>query len=199
MSDVSAESWEKRWADGSYTSRPDASDFLDQWLARIPAGRALDVAAGTGRNARLMARRDFAVCAVEVSPSAVAQGRDLDAAEGLTIDWEVADLTDWDPGIACWDLITVIRYRDAKLWPRLLRSLAPGGWIVVEHHLKTSLSDVGGPREPAFRLDPGELLEAFAPLRVVLYEETVEPADHGPDPTTFVSARFVAVNGSPGW
>ncbi len=199
MSTAEREAWERRWAEGGYTARPDGSPFLASWLDRIPAGRALDVAAGEGRNARLLAAAGFAVTAVDVAPSAVAMGRRAAEEAGLAIEWEVADLDDWDPGEACWDLVAVVRYRNPGLWPRLRRALAPGGWIVVEHHLRTTLPDATGPSDEAFRLAPGELLAAFADLRVVQYSEHVEPSDHPDHGGTFVTARFVAVDGDPGW
>lgn len=196
MSDDERQRWDERYATGEYVPRSAPSPFLVEWLPRIPVGRALDVATGTGRHALQLAEAGFEVDAVDISEVAVERARRSADERGLQVDWHVADLdADPLPG-ADYDLITVLRYRNEQLWPRLRDALAPDGWILVEHHLQTHL-DVRGPSNPAFRLAPGELLTAFPGLRTVHYDERVEPADDGSG--RFVIARFAACGGDPGW
>lgn len=197
MSDEERERWDRRYAEGDYVPRTEPTPFLVEWLDRIPVGRALDVATGTGRNALALAEAGFEVDAVDISEVAIERARAEAEARGLDVHWVVADLeTAPLPGEA-YDLVTVLRYRDPDLWPRLVAALAPDGWIVVEHHLRTHRDDVVGPSEDAFRLAPGELLEAFTGLRIVHYSESVEPTDSGD--ARFVIARVVACAGDPGW
>jgi protein-L-isoaspartate O-methyltransferase len=189
--------WDRRYATGEYEPRTRPAPFLLGWLDRLPVGRALDVATGTGRNALALAEAGFEVDAVDISAVAIDRARAEAEQRGLAVRWHVADLdTGTLPG-AGYDLITVVRYRNRELWPRLVAALSPGGWILVEHHLQTSRADVVGPSDAAFRLAPGELLEAFGDLRIVLYTEQVEPTDDGEG--TFVIARLVACAGDPGW
>jgi tellurite methyltransferase len=189
--------WDRRYATGEYVARAPPSPFLLEWLDRIPVGRALDVATGTGRNALALADAGFEVAAVDISAVALDRARAEGEERGLPVDWILADLDDEAlPGDG-YDLIAVLRYRNPDLWPRLAAAMAPGGWIVIEHHLRTSREDVVGPSDDAFRLAPGELLEAFRDLRVVHYSESVEPADDGE--ALFVIARLVACAGDPGW
>jgi hypothetical protein len=107
----------------------------------------------------------------------------------------VADLDELDMGSSFYDLITVIRYVNRPMWPRLLHALTKDGWLLIEHHLKTNLA-VDGPQSSEFRLDPQELLPAFADLRIVHYSEIVETEDSG---ATVALARLVACKGNPGW
>ena len=196
MSEEDRRRWDRRYAEGGYTPRTAASPLLTRWLDHVPRGRALDLATGTGRNAIHLAEHGFDVTAIDVS--AVAIDRARAAAGGLEVDWRVADLDEVDLG-GPWDLVSVMRYRDVDLWPRVAASLAPDGWVLVEHHLQTSL-DVAGPTTDAFRVAPGELLAAFGHLRVVHYEEVVESSDLPALPDAwFVTARIVAVNGNPGF
>jgi tellurite methyltransferase len=189
--------WDQRYATGEYVPRTAPSPFLIDWLDRIPVGRALDVATGTGRNALALAEAGFDVEAVDISAVAIDRARQKAERRGLAVRWTVADLdTDPLPGNDH-DLVTVVRYRNPELWPRLAAALAPDGWLLVEHHLRTHRSDVAGPSDDAFRLEPGELLAAFGDLRVVHYAEVVEPNDDGS--ATFVLARLVACAGDPGW
>lgn len=197
MSDDERTRWDERYASGSYRPRTDPTPFLLDWLGRIPRGRALDVATGTGRNALALAAAGFDVDAVDVSPVALERAAAEADRRDLAVRWHAADLdTDPLPGEG-YDLITVLRYRNEALWPRLAAALAPDGWVVVEHHLRTTLPDAGGPSSPDFRLRPGELLEAFGHLRIVHHDERVEPDDAGDG--RFVIARLVACAGDPGW
>ena len=197
MSEDERAKWDDRYATGDYVPRTRPSPFLLDWLGRIPVGRALDVATGTGRHALALAEAGFSVDAVDISAVAIDRARAEAQRRGLDVHWTVADLdTDPLPG-AGYDLVTVLRYRNPDLWPRLVRALAPDGWILVEHHLRTSLADVVGPGDDRFRLAPGELLEVLGVLRVVHYTEVVEPADRGEG--RYVLARAVACAGDPGW
>lgn len=189
--------WDLRYATGDYIPRRHPTPFLLEWLDRIPSGRALDVATGTGRNALALARAGFDVDAVDISAVAVDLARAQALQEGVEVNWVVADLdTAVLPGDN-YNLITVLRYRNPQLWPRLEAALAPDGWILIEHHLRSVRDDVAGPGDDAFRLAPGELLEAFGDLRVVFYSESLEPTDDGE--ALFALARVVACAGNPGW
>lgn len=188
--------WNRRYAEGEYVPRSAPAPFLEEWLGRIPPGRALDVACGTGRNALRLAEAGFDVDAVDISEVAIARAEATAAERNLPVRWHVSAMDDFVIARGAYQLITVIRYRNRSLWPRLAEGLAPDGWILVEHHLKSPL-DVAGPSTPEFRLDPGELLEAFGALRIVWYAETVEAAE--PDSGRYALARLVACSGDPGF
>lgn len=195
MSEAEREKWDQRYASGDYVPRSWPSPFLEGWLDRFPKGRALDVACGAGRNAIYLAEAGFDVDAVDISEVAIGQGRAEAERRGLDLNWLVSDLDDLHLPAGTYDLITVIRYVNKALWPRLVEALAAGGWLLVEHHMKSSAL-VDGPPSPEFRLDPQELLEAFRPLRIVFYEEVVEEG-RGEGP--YALQRLVAVNGDPGF
>ena len=188
--------WDGRYRRGEYVPRSHPSPFLVEWLARIPAGLALDIACGAGRNSFALAEAGFSVEAIDISNTAIDMARQTAAERSLSINWHVSNIREFHLPAATYNLITVFRYRDPQLWPRLIESLAPDGWILVEHHMKTTL-DVAGPTTPEFRLDPQELLCAFDSLRIVHYTEQVEPADQPAH--QFVIARIAACNGDPGW
>jgi SAM-dependent methyltransferase len=194
MSEAERDEWDRRYAAGDYRPRSWPSPFLEGWLGRIPAsGRALDVACGAGRNALRLAEAGFDVDAVDISAVAVEQARAEAQRRGLEVRWHVADLDDLAVAEGRYRLITVIRYRNRSLWPRLVTALAPDGWLLAEHHFRTSAA-VDGPSD-TFRLEPGELLEAFGGLRVLLYEEAIETDRDG---STFALQRIVACSGDPG-
>ncbi len=196
MTEAERQRWDARYASGDYQARPFPSPLLTEWLPRLPGGHALDVATGTGRNALALAEAGYDVHAVDVSAVAIGRARSEADRRGVQVRWEVADLDELALAAGSYDLVTVFRYRNPELWPRLVEALAPDGWIVVEHHLRTTL-DAAGPEDPAFRLEPQELLRVFGELRVIRYEETLEPGD---DPAqTYALARLVACKGDPGF
>ncbi|NNF53067.1 MAG: class I SAM-dependent methyltransferase [Acidimicrobiales bacterium] len=192
--------WDERYSTGSYQPRPAASPFLESWITRLPVGRSLDLACGAGRNALRLAEAGQRVDAVDISSAGVEMARAEAARRGLDVTWVVADLDTFQLETAAYDLITVIRYANPELWPRVAESLAPNGWLLVEHHMQTE-RDVLGPTDSRFRLQPQELLDAFSSLRIIFYEEAIEPADHPADcgQGMYAVVRLVACNGDPGF
>lgn len=188
--------WDRRYAEGDYQPRKEPSPLLEEWLGSIPVGRALDVACGAGRNALRLAEAGFDTEGIDISGVAIERARREARRRGLSVAWRVADLDEAEIAPAAYDLVTVFRYVNRPLWPRLRSALAPDGWIIIEHHLQTEL-EVGGPSTPEFRLAPQELLEAFAALRIISYSELLEPGDQAG--STFALVRLVACNGNPGW
>jgi SAM-dependent methyltransferase len=196
MSETERENWDRRYAEGDYQPHTEPAPFLEEWLNRLPTGRALDVACGTGRNALRLAEVGYATEAVDISEVAIERARSEADRRGLTIEWRRADLDEIELPEARYDLITVIRYVNPDLWPRLVAALSLNGAVLIEHHLQTE-AVVDGPQSPDFRLRPQELLAAFRDLRIVYYSETLEPADR-PN-ATFALARMVAYQGHTSW
>ena len=196
MSEDERRIWDDRYSSGDYQPRPAAGPFLEAWIERLPAGRALDVACGAGRHAMRLAEVGLAVDALDVSTVAIDMARTEAASRDVQVNWVVADLDHHALSAGSYNVITVIRYVNRSLWPRLVDALAPGGWLLVEHHMKTD-ADVDGPSSPEFRLEPQELLRAFGSLRVLLYEETITEGDR--PGRHHALERLVAVKEGPGW
>ena len=71
------------------------NQFAAAELADLTPGRALDLAAGEGRNSVWLAERGWSVTAVDFSRVGLEKGRKLSAARGVgdsQVDWVVADL-----------------------------------------------------------------------------------------------------------
>lgn len=58
----------------------------------LPAGRALDVGCGTGRQAVYLARRGWRVTGVDLVDAALARARQRSAREGVEVDWVRGDV-----------------------------------------------------------------------------------------------------------
>ena len=196
MAESDREKWDRRYAEGSYRSRTHPSPFLQERLPDLPRGRALDLACGAGRNALCLAEAGYEVEAVDISGVAIERGRTAARDRRLEVQWRVADLDDFDPPPARYDLITVIRYTNRAMMERLPEGLIEGGMLLVEHHLLTS-EPVAGPTSRDFRLAPNELIDLYhRRLRVLFHDERISP---DPDGQRVALVRFLGCRGSPGF
>jgi len=145
------------------------SAWVSEWVAWIrPGGTVLDVACGAGRHARLLARLGFEVEAVDRDAALFA-----DPPAGVTL--SQADLEDgpWPYAGREFAGIVVANYLHRPLLPVLVGALEPGGMLIYETFARGN-ERFGKPSNPAFLLEPGELLEAVrGKLRVVAYEDRV--------------------------
>ena len=59
------EKWNRKYRERRFSEVP--SEIVQRYWGRAPAGRALDLACGTGRNACFLAARSFQVDALDIS------------------------------------------------------------------------------------------------------------------------------------
>ena len=136
------------------------------------SGRALDVACGHGRHALWLAEQGYEVFAVDRAAAAVEAVNAAGRERGLAIAASVRDLEADDRGLAVapFDIVVVVHYLHRPLFPRLIDAVAPGGVLVYETFTREQASR-GRPANPAFLLEPGELVRLVAPLRVLIERE----------------------------
>jgi SAM-dependent methyltransferase len=165
------------------------NSFLVAVTKGLKRGRSLDVGMGQGRNTIYLAQQGWDSVGFDPADKAVAAAREQAAKLGVKITTQVARAEDFDWGDARWDLI-VMSYVGAREYAaNVLRALRPGGMVVVEgfHRDATKTRSIGG----AVVFDTNELLQLFAPLRVVRYEDTDSVGDFGQFDTRIV--RMAAV------
>ncbi|MEX2290236.1 MAG: class I SAM-dependent methyltransferase [Mycobacteriales bacterium] len=87
-----AEDWDNRYAAAQqWSDEPNA--LAASLLANVPAGRALDVAAGEGRMSLWLVSRGWTVTALDFSPVGLQRGQQRAQERGLQIDWQVGEDT----------------------------------------------------------------------------------------------------------
>jgi SAM-dependent methyltransferase len=148
-----------------------------QWLTGnahlLPeAGTALDVACGSGRHALWLAGQGLQTTAVDRSAERVRALNDEARRRALPV---VADEMDLEGGAvrlppSTFDVVVVVHYLHRPLFPDLIRTLRPGGVLVYETFTRAQAAR-GKPTNPAFLLEPGELLELVRPLQVLAARE----------------------------
>lgn len=143
------------------------------------AAGALDLACGTGRHARWLARRGWEVTGVDSSPGglevAARAAQDQGVASRCT--WRVADARTWEPAAPA-GLVVVAFVALPELVERVAGWLAGGGRLVVVGHAQANAErGVGGPRDPRLLHDAAALRDAArsSGLRVRLAAEVDRP------------------------
>ena len=160
----------------------DASPWVRRWSHLVPADAAvLDVACGSGRHVRWFANRGCRVTAVDRDAAALEPLRDI--AEVVAADIEGGP---WPLAGRRFDAIVCTNYLWRPLLPILIDAVANRGVLLYETFAAGN-ETVGKPSNPAFLLQPGELLAAVGALRVIGYEDGFVEA-----PARFVQ-RVVAV------
>jgi len=140
--------------------------FLVEHASLLAPGRTLDLAAGSGRNAVFLASRGHRVLAVDVSREALKTVRQ----RAPTIDSAQVDLDHPCFRPASVDNVVCVNFLDRRLFPEILRWIRPGGVLLYDTFLIDQCA-VGHPRNPAFLLERGELLERLSGERVLRYRE----------------------------
>ena len=143
------------------------SPWVQRWASSIrPGGVVLDVAAGSGRHARWLARMGFEVEAVDRDAKLFADPPG--AVRLVEADIEAGP---WPYAGRRFDGIVVANYLHRPLMALLVDSLEPGGMLIYETFARGH-ERFGKPSNPDFLLAPGELLEAVrGKLRVIAYED----------------------------
>jgi len=150
------------------------------WVERhagliCPKGEVLDLACGNGRHAQYLASLDKHVTAVDVDISRVTA---LAGDHRIEIIEANLEQDAWPLGERKFDAIIVVNYLYRPHFPSLIQALRDGGVLIFDTFARGN-EKFGRPRNPAFLLEPGELLAVFSPsLTVVAYEFGVinEPA-----------------------
>jgi SAM-dependent methyltransferase len=148
---VDADAWNERYRGTELMWSAGPNQFAEAELADLPPGRAVDLAAGEGRNAIWLARRGWQVTAVDFSQVALDKGRRI--AGDLPVAWVCADATTWRED-ASYD-VSLLAYLQLPAADRraahrnAFAALRTGGTLLVVAHDSTNLAEgTGGPPDP---------------------------------------------------
>ena len=187
--------WDERFRRGDYPQDPQPSPVLRHYVSEFPEGRALDLATGTGRNAVFLAEAGYEVDAVDRSREGLRITCERAADRGVEhrIHPIQADLTSYDYPVAHYDVITISFYRAIDRFSDIKEAIRPGGYLFVEHHLRSTESTPSGPRSDRYRFAANELLHSCLDFTVLYYDEATEER---PEDRRRANARIVARNTS---
>ena len=187
---MDAEAWDERYAGRELVWSAEPNQFVAAEVGGLTPGRALDLAAGEGRNAIWLARRGWQVTAADFSQVALDKGRRV--AGEMSVRWVCADATTWSEPTA-YDLVLVAYLQlPAEQRRAAVRasydSLRVGGTLLLVAHDSTNLTEgTGGPQDPAVLMTADDVLGdldglAFELARAERVARTVGDG-HGEEPT----------------
>ena len=180
--------WDERFSTDTYIFGTRPNVFLESNKALFKPGmRVLAVADGEGRNGIWLAQQGCEVLSVDVSPVAIEKARKLAAERGARLQFECADLMDWDWPEEGFDAVVCIFIQFAspdereRLFGGFWRTLKPGGLLLMEGYgVKQLQYKSGGPgkREHLYTIDM--LRGAFADWDMESLQEYEAELDEGP-------------------
>jgi len=148
------------------------SPFLREHLALLPRGPVLELAIGEGHNAIFLAQQGFSVTGIDISEVAVAHALQVARQAGITIEAHVMDLRGATLPVAAYSVVACFYYLQRDLFPQIIAALKPGGMVVYETYT-IEQARYGHPTNPAYLLQPNELLQVFKGLRVRVYRDLI--------------------------
>jgi dihydroneopterin aldolase len=178
------------------TGDPAPSPFVAQHLHRLPKGRALDVACGSGRHALYLAAHGFEVEAIDRDSESLARLSTAAAQRHLShltvrqvdLDRITEERPEFPPHT--YDAIVVCFYLHRPLFPWLIEALKPQGVLLYETFTIDNYVRYRHPRRWEFCLAQNELLRLTSALRVLSYDEGEH--DGGPGMGSVFTAQLMA-------
>jgi SAM-dependent methyltransferase len=172
---MDARGWDERYAGREYVWDVAPNRFVEEHIADLTPGTAIDLAAGEGRNAVWLARQGWDVIAVDFSQVGLEKARRLAQEHGVEdrVRTTQADALTYVP-LQPVDLV-VVAYLQLSPEPRrtILEHAAswlrPGGTLLVVAHDRSNVEHGhGGPSDPAHCYEVDSTVAALGGLEVTL-------------------------------
>jgi SAM-dependent methyltransferase len=186
--DDAREFWDERFATDTYIFGTEPNVFLASHKALFKPGmRVLAVADGEGRNGVWLAQQGCEVLSIDVSPIAIDKARKLAQQRGVQVQFECANLMDWDWPQGSFDVVICIFIQFASpaerkvLFEGFATALKPGGVLLLEGYgVKQLQYTSGGPGKVAHLYTLEMLRDAFADWQIDELREYEAVLDEGP-------------------
>jgi SAM-dependent methyltransferase len=191
--------WDERYAVDELVWTAEPNRFLVAEVDGVTPGRALDLACGEGRNAVWLAEHGWAVTGVDFSAVGLDKARRLADARQVSVQWERADITEYESPAEGFDLVIVMYLHLPEssrrtAFRRAADAVAPGGTLLVVGHDRTNPTEGwGGPKDAAVLYGSADVVVDVEGLDVVKAERVRRPvqADDGERTAIDVLVRAV--------
>lgn len=188
---MDASDWNERYAADDLVWSQTPNQFVEHSLGSLTPGRALDLAAGEGRNALWLASLGWHVTALDFAQAGLDKGRSVESASDHPVAWVCADALTWSPPMEQ-DLVLIAYLQlpseqRCTAIRRAWSALAVGGTFFLVAHDSTNLTEgTGGPQSAEVLMTAEDILtdlteQAFEVVQTERVARSVEPG-HGHDP-----------------
>ena len=166
--------WDQRYSATEYVFGTDPAAFLVRHADLLePGSETLVVADGEGRNSVYLASQGLKVTAMDVSEVGVRKARQLASDRGVTLDFQVADILDWDWTPDAYDIVVAVSIqflnpqKRSTVFHGMQRTLRPGGRLLLHGYRPEQIQyATGGPADPAHLYTETLLAETFAEMQI---------------------------------
>jgi ubiquinone/menaquinone biosynthesis C-methylase UbiE len=171
------ETWDERYGRPEYIYGKNPNLWFRIFIDAHKPGRILLPGEGEGRNGVYAAVHGWTVDAVDQSANAREKALKLAAESGAEIRYSLGDLQEMKVPEGSYDAIGLIFIHKTPaqrelFYPKLIRGLKPGGFIVLEAFAKKQIHNTsGGPQDAELLFSAEELRHDFRDLEITeLYE-----------------------------
>lgn len=177
---MNSDMWDTRYEEKELIWSAEPNIFLPSIVEGLEVGSALDLACGEGRNSIWLARAGWDVTGIDFSGVAIEKAKKI--AGSTVVDWQVADITAYEPQRA-FDLVIIVYVHlelagMAALFSNAIGSLAPRGTLIAVGHALRNLTDgVGGPPYPEILWTEDRIAPLLESLHEVGLTEVLRPVD----------------------
>jgi len=171
--------WDERYAQDDYLFGTEPNAFLVSQRELLKPGMScLAVADGEGRNGVWLAQQGLHVLSVEASAVALDKAKKLAQQRGVAIDFEQADLAQWQWGESRFDMVAAIFIQFAppplreQMFAGIRRCLKPGGLLLLQGYTPRQLEyKTGGPPVAENMYTEALLRNAFGDMEIMHLRE----------------------------
>ena len=141
MSLKDKEKWNRNYGDSKHVSERTPCEWMTDNVDLLTGtGHALDIAAGTGRNAVYAASLGYDVVGIDISEEGIKKIRAQAKEKNVNVSTIVADLDNYKLEENSFDLILCFYFLNRSLFKEIERAVKPGGLVIFEtftiDHLK---------------------------------------------------------------
>ena len=179
------EFWNERFGREEYIYGTLPNRFFAEQILRLSPGKLLMPAEGEGRNAVYAASLGWKVSAFDYSEEGKEKAVRLALEQGVDIDYEVRNVLDFHAGES-YDAIGLIFTHFANeerqhFFNEMEKSLAPGGYLIMEVFSKSQLGNQsGGPKSLELLYSKDEIRQLLPTHSFTLLEESKTELNEGP-------------------
>ena len=171
--------WDERYASEHYLFGTEPNEFLvSQRHLLKPGMSCLAVADGEGRNGVWLAQHGLQVLSVEASAVALEKAKKLASQRGVKVEFEQADLAQWQWGENRFDVVAAIFIQFAppalreQMFAGIRRCLKPGGLLLLQGYTPRQLEyKTGGPPLAENMYTEALLRNAFGDMEILHLRE----------------------------
>jgi 2-polyprenyl-3-methyl-5-hydroxy-6-metoxy-1,4-benzoquinol methylase len=178
--------WDERYARQEYIYGTEPNKFLKEQLSLLKPGRILFPAEGEGRNAVFAASLGWETDAFDQSFEGQKKALKLATHKGVSINYYIQSLNDWNPEPDQYDCIALIFVHlpdglRQQVHNAVVKALKPGGTLLLEAFTLNQLPRTsGGPKTAELLFLEEQVTSDFKDLIFAEFAETQTTLDEGP-------------------